>query len=76
VLAEIPFGQTRSYADIAKAVGRPGAFRAVGQANHHNPVSLIVPCHRVVTSDGALGGYGGGMELKKSLLEHEGVQLE
>ncbi|MES2154748.1 MAG: methylated-DNA--[protein]-cysteine S-methyltransferase [bacterium] len=74
-LAEIPFGQTRSYQDIARAVGRPGASRAVGQANHDNPLAPIVPCHRVVTSAGQLGGYGGGMTLKKSLLEHEGVQL-
>ncbi len=75
-LADIPFGETRSYGDIARAVGRPGASRAVGQANHHNPVAPIVPCHRVVTSDGQLGGYGGGMKLKKSLLDHEGVQLD
>lgn len=75
-LCDIPFGQTRSYGDIARAVGRPGASRAVGQANHHNPVAPIVPCHRVVTTGGGLGGYGGGMKLKKTLLSHEGVQLE
>ncbi len=72
----IPFGETRSYGDIAGAVGRPGASRAVGQANHHNPVAPIVPCHRVVTSGGGLGGYAGGMKLKKDLLLHEGVQLD
>ena len=74
-LSDIPFGQTRSYHDIAAAIGRPGASRAVGQANHANPVAPIVPCHRVVTSTGTLGGYGGGMPLKKALLEHEGVRL-
>jgi methylated-DNA-[protein]-cysteine S-methyltransferase len=75
-LAQIPFGQTRSYQDIAVAIGRPGASRAVGQANHCNPVAPIIPCHRVITSTGRLGGYGGGMDLKRSLLEHEGVQLD
>ena len=75
-LCEIPFGQVRSYQDIARAIGRPGASRAVGQANHMNPVAPIIPCHRVVTSGGTLGGYGGGMPLKRALLEHEGVELE
>jgi methylated-DNA-[protein]-cysteine S-methyltransferase len=74
-LAKIPFGQTRSYGDIAQAIGRPGASRAVGQANHQNPVAPMIPCHRVITSTGTLGGYGGGMDLKRSLLEHEGAQL-
>lgn len=75
-LAKIPYGQTRSYQDIAAAIGQPGASRAVGQANHQNPVAPIIPCHRVITSTGTLGGYGGGMDLKRSLLEHEGVQLD
>ena len=75
-LEGIPFGQTRSYQDIAREIGRPGASRAVGQANHSNPLAPIVPCHRVVTSSGSLGGYGGGMPLKKRLLEHEGIELE
>jgi O-6-methylguanine DNA methyltransferase len=75
-LAQIPFGQTRSYQDIAVAIGRPGASRAVGQANHCNPVAPIIPCHRVITSTGALGGYGGGMDLKRTLLAHEGIQLD
>lgn len=75
-LAKIPFGQTRSYQDIAQAIGRPGASRAVGQANHHNPVAPLIPCHRVITSTGTLGGYGGGMPLKKALLEHEGIRLD
>lgn len=74
-LSNIPFGETRSYQDIAREIGRPGASRAVGQANHHNPLAPIVPCHRVVNSSGGLGGYGGGMPLKKALLAHEGVQV-
>lgn len=74
-LAKIPFGQTRSYGDIAAAIGRPGASRAVGQANHQNPVAPMIPCHRVITSTGTLGGYGGGMDLKRALLEHEGAQV-
>ncbi|MBI2681894.1 MAG: methylated-DNA--[protein]-cysteine S-methyltransferase [Acidobacteriales bacterium] len=75
-LLRIPFGQTRSYAEIARQVGSSAAFRAVGQANHHNPVAIIVPCHRLITTAGTLGGYGGGLPLKKWLLELEGVQLE
>lgn len=74
-LAKIPYGQTRSYGDIAAAIGRPGASRAVGQANHHNPIAPMIPCHRVITSTGTLGGYGGGMDLKRLLLEHEGAQV-
>lgn len=70
-LCRIPYGETRSYGDIARSVGRPLAFRAVGMANHSNPVALIVPCHRVVQSDGSLGGYGGGLDLKRRLLGHE-----
>lgn len=75
-LAKIPYGQTRSYGDIAAAIGRPGASRAVGQANHQNPVAPMIPCHRVITSTGTLGGYGGGMDLKRLLLEHEGAQFD
>ena len=75
-LRKIPLGQTRSYADIAKAVGVPGAVRAVGTANGSNPVSVLVPCHRVIRSDGSLGGYGGGLENKKKLLAAEGIALE
>jgi len=70
-LRKIPLGETRSYADIAKAVGQPGAVRAVGTANGSNPVSVLVPCHRVIRSDGSLGGYGGGIENKKKLLAAE-----
>ena len=74
-LANIPYGQTRTYQDIARSIGRPGASRAVGQANHDNPVAPFVPCHRVVTASGGMGGYAGGMELKRDLLAHEGVDL-
>ncbi len=70
-LLEIPYGESRSYADVARAVGRPKAQRAVGSANSANPVSLIVPCHRVIAADGSLGGYGGGQELKARLLAME-----
>ena len=66
-LRDIPYGETRSYGQIAQAVGRPKAVRAVGMANHRNPISIIVPCHRVVGADGSLTGYGGGLENKKFL---------
>lgn len=75
-LRRIPAGETRSYADIAAAVGQPGAVRAVGTANGSNPVSVLVPCHRVIRSDGSLGGYGGGLDNKKKLLSAEGVTVE
>ena len=70
-LAKIPYGQTRSYKEIAQAIGHPKAFRAVGNANGSNPVSIIVPCHRVIESDGGLGGYGHGLKAKKLLLDLE-----
>ncbi|MET3547638.1 epoxyqueuosine reductase [Paenibacillus favisporus] len=70
-LADIPYGEIRSYADIANAIGRPKAVRAVGGANNKNPVPLIVPCHRVIGADGSLVGYGGGMEIKRHLLTLE-----
>lgn len=70
-LGEIPYGQTRSYAQIAAQVGRPRACRAVGMANHRNPIAIITPCHRVVGSDGALTGYAAGMETKRRLLALE-----
>lgn len=72
-LLEIPYGETRTYADIARAVGRPQGFRAVGMANNRNPVAIVVPCHRVIASDGALCGYGGGLEIKRKLLGLEGA---
>lgn len=70
-LLTIPYGQTRSYGDIARQIGAPGASRAVGLANGHNPISIIVPCHRVIGANGSLTGYGGGMERKKMLLQLE-----
>jgi len=72
-LLRIPYGETRSYGEVASRMGRPGAMRAVGGANHANPVPIVIPCHRVVQSDGSLGGFGGGIELKRRLLEHEGA---
>jgi len=72
-LLKIPYGETRSYADIARAIGKPAAVRAVGLANGQNPIAIIVPCHRVIGSDGSLTGYGGGLETKRKLLELEGA---
>ena len=72
-LLAIPYGETRSYADIARAVGRPQGFRAVGMANNRNPIAIVVPCHRVIASDGTLCGYGGGLDVKRKLLELEGA---
>jgi O-6-methylguanine DNA methyltransferase len=72
-LLKIPYGKTRTYADIARAVGRPQGFRAVGMANNRNPVAIVVPCHRVIASDGTLCGYGGGLDIKRKLLELEGA---
>jgi methylated-DNA-[protein]-cysteine S-methyltransferase len=70
-LEGIPFGQTWSYRELAERVGRPGAARAVGSANARNPISIVVPCHRVIGSAGALTGYGGGLSRKRWLLDHE-----
>ena len=72
-LLEIPYGETRTYADIARAVGKPQAFRAAGMANNRNPIAIVVPCHRVIASDGTLCGYGGGLDVKRRLLELEGA---
>ena len=74
-LLEIPFGATESYGDLAARLGDPKATRAVGLANGKNPISIIVPCHRVVGADGSLTGYGGGLERKRWLLVHEGALL-
>lgn len=71
LLAEIPYGQTRSYGELAVELGQPGASRAVGLANGRNPVSIVVPCHRVVGASGAITGYGGGVERKQALLDLE-----
>lgn len=70
-LCTIPYGETISYGEQAKRIGNPKAVRAVGGANHHNPISIVVPCHRVIGADGSLTGYGGGVDRKKWLLEHE-----
>ena len=72
-LLRIPYGETRSYGDIARAVGSPKSFRAVGQANHYNPIAIIVPCHRVLAAGCYLGGYGGGLPVKAYLLRLEGA---
>ena len=70
-LQQIPYGETRSYRDVAQNIGRAKAFRAVGQANRRNPIAIIVPCHRVIGSDGTLTGFGGGLDTKKYLLDME-----
>ncbi len=72
-LRKVPYGQTVSYGELARRVGRPGAVRAVGQAVGANPIPIIVPCHRVVGADGSLVGYGGGLEIKSALLRLEGA---
>jgi methylated-DNA-[protein]-cysteine S-methyltransferase len=74
-LAHIPYGETVSYAELALMVGRPQAYRAVGQANGANPIPIVLPCHRVVASGGGLGGYGGGLPMKRKLLALEGTQI-
>ena len=74
-LRQIPYGETRSYGDIARAVGSPKGFRAVGMANHVNPIPVVIPCHRVVGSKGALTGYAGGLNVKRALLELEKASL-
>jgi methylated-DNA-[protein]-cysteine S-methyltransferase len=70
-LRRIPWGETRSYAQLARAVDCPKGFRAVGMANSRNPIPILIPCHRVIGADGKLTGYAGGVELKRKLLEHE-----
>ena len=72
-LCGIPYGQTRSYKDIAAAVGRPVACRAVGMANNRNPLPIVIPCHRVIGASGALTGYAGGLDVKRRLLEIENL---
>lgn len=74
-LLRIPFGSTLSYGDVATRIGSPGASRAVGLANNRNPVAIIVPCHRVIGADGSLGGFGGGVPMKRWLLRHEGAPV-
>jgi methylated-DNA-[protein]-cysteine S-methyltransferase len=70
-LVRIPYGATAGYGQVASAMGKPKAGRAVGQANHRNPISIVIPCHRVIGSDGRLVGYGGGLWRKEWLLAHE-----
>ena len=72
-LRRIPYGRTRSYADMARRLGRPRAFRAVGAANGQNPISIIIPCHRLIGSSGHLTDYGGGLSVKRALLSLEGA---
>lgn len=74
-LLDIPYGETRSYRDLAEAIGHPNAYRAVGMSNNRNPVAIVVPCHRVIAADGSLCGYGGGLDIKRKLLDLEGAQL-
>lgn len=74
-LLKIEPGTTSTYGALAKNVGQPGGARAVGSANHHNPIGIVIPCHRVIASDGSLAGYGGGVERKHWLLAHEGAIL-
>ncbi|MBS1252750.1 MAG: Methylated-DNA--protein-cysteine methyltransferase [Anaerolineales bacterium] len=71
ITCSIPYGKTRTYAELAEAAGRPRAYRAVGQAMATNPIPLVVPCHRVLRSDGGMGGYAGGLDMKERLLEME-----
>lgn len=74
-LQQIPYGQVISYSELARRIGNPGAARAVGHANHCNPVCILVPCHRVIGADGNMTGYGGGLDMKIKLLTLEGVLL-
>ena len=74
-LLDIPYGQTCTYRDIAQAIAHPHAFRAVGMSNNRNPIAIVVPCHRVIASDGSLCGYGGGLEIKRKLLDLEQTSL-
>ena len=73
-LLRIPYGETATYGEIARAVGKPAASRAVGGANHHNPISIIIPCHRVIGADGSMTGYGGELHRKRALLALEARQ--
>ncbi|MCX8103974.1 MAG: methylated-DNA--[protein]-cysteine S-methyltransferase [Candidatus Bipolaricaulota bacterium] len=75
-LRKIPYGQTRSYSEIARRIGRPKATRAVARACATNPVPIVIPCHRVIREDGSLGGYDGGIARKRALLAHEGALQE
>lgn len=75
-LCDIPYGETRSYGELATTLGKPSASRAVGAANGRNPLSIIIPCHRVIGQNGSLTGYAGGLEIKKALLQLEGIPCQ
>ena len=75
-LTKIPYGQTRSYGDVAAMIGNPKACRAVGSANRNNHVGLVIPCHRVINMSGSLGGFGSKPQLKRALLRHEGIRID
>lgn len=74
-LTQIPYGETRTYGEIAKSIGNPGGARAVGGACNRNPIMIVVPCHRVIGADGKLVGFGGGLEMKEALLGQEGIKI-
>ena len=75
-VSKVPFGNTSSYQEIARRAGNEKAARAAGTANANNPIAVIIPCHRIISSNGTLGGYGGGLDKKMILLEHEGVNIK
>lgn len=75
-LRGIPYGETVSYGEVARRIGSPRACRAAGMANHKNPIPIVIPCHRVIGADGGMTGYGGGLEIKRRLLELEGIHVE
>ena len=75
VLRAIPYGETRTYGELAAAIGSPNASRAVGMANHRNPIPIVIPCHRVIGANGTLTGYDGGLEVKRKLLALEGINI-
>ena len=74
-LRAIPYGETCTYGELAAAIGSPNASRAVGMANHRNPISIVIPCHRVIGANGTLTGYAGGLEIKRKLLALEGITI-
>ena len=74
-LRAIPYGETRTYGELAAAIGSPNASRAVGMANHRNPIPIVIPCHRIIGANGALTGYAGGLEVKRKLLALEGIPI-
>jgi O-6-methylguanine DNA methyltransferase len=76
VTSRIPFGCCASYSDIARRIGQPEARRAVGGALNKNPVAIVVPCHRVIAADGSIGGYGGGLTVKRALFQIEGIEIK